>query len=105
MRITYPSDDKIDVERFKGLSVRLIATVADNGLTKLESALEAVVHKLKVVHKLESSASQETGVIEVKSTIQMVYEYLEEQNLEPEELAAVKRISDELLAEVNSAKS
>lgn len=105
VRITYPSEEKIDVERFKGLSVRLIATVADNGLSKLESALEAVVHKLKVVHNLERSASNETGVIEVKSTIQMVYEYLDEQNLEPDELAAVKRISDELLAEVNSAKS
>lgn len=105
VRITYPSDENIDVERFKGLSVRLIATVADNGLSKLESALEAVVHKLKVVHNLERSASNETGVIEVKSTIQMVYEYLDEQNLEPDELAAVKRISDELLAEVNSAKS
>lgn len=105
VRLSYPSDEKIDLEKYRNLSVRLIATVADNGLTKLESELEEIVHKLKVVHNLESTTSNETGVIEVKSTIQMIYEYLEDQNLEPEELEAVKHISEELLAEANSLRS
>lgn len=105
VRISYPSEEKIDVERYRNLSVRLIASVADDGLTKLETALESVVHKLKTVHNLESSTSNETGVIEVKSTIQMIYEYLSEQNLEETELIEVKRISDELLTEANSLRS
>ena len=102
VRVVYPGESEIDVEALRGRSVRLVATKEDNGLTKLENAIEAVAHSLKVIRNLESTVTNETGVIEVKNALDMIYEYLDEQNLDPVESEAVKRHAKELFTEATS---
>lgn len=53
-KIYYP-DPSIKASDFKNIAVRVIADKIDDGLTKLESELEEVVHSLQIITKIDNS--------------------------------------------------
>lgn len=76
-RINYPST--INVDDYKNLSVRLVATEVDKNLTKIEAALENVVHSLKVITKVDNSSDFDVSdEVEVKTISDMMDDYITE---------------------------
>lgn len=76
-RINYPSTIKVD--DYKNLSVRLVATEVDKNLTKVEAALESVVHSLKVITKVDNSSDFDVSdEVEVKTISDMMDDYITE---------------------------
>ncbi|WJZ27937.1 SbcD-like subunit of palindrome specific endonuclease [Serratia phage 92A1] len=75
-RVEYPS--KINVDDYKDCSVRLIVTEIDKDLPKFETALEKVVHELRVVNQVEYAAMNVDGTeIETKGTLDLMEEHIE----------------------------
>ncbi|QLA10619.1 recombination-related endonuclease [Shewanella phage Thanatos-2] len=100
-RITYPCDS-IKVEDYRNLSVRLIATEIDAGLTKLESKLESVVHELRVVSKVDFESTEETEeIIESMSTSNMIENYIDGLDVSDDDKIAAKTLAKSLLVEVS----
>lgn len=76
-KISYPCT--IKPEDYRDLSVRVVVTEVDKNLTKFESALEAVVHSLKLISKVDTSSDYEGSdeEVEVKSLSQTMDEYID----------------------------
>lgn len=77
-RIEYPTS--VNIEMYRNLSVRLIVSKFDKNLTEFETALENVVHELKVVNKIDTSVEiddSETDDVEIKSLSELMDEYID----------------------------
>ncbi|AXY82794.1 recombination endonuclease subunit [Acinetobacter phage KARL-1] len=100
-RIDYPT--QINPEIYKNLSVRLYVTKVDKQLAAFETALENVVHELKVVNRVDTSAViEEEDTTEVKSLSELIDEYVESiEDLTSEDATAIKDMSKLLYLEAS----
>lgn len=79
-RIEYPCS--INPKTFENLSVRVFVTKMDNSFGKFETALESVVHEMKVVSKIDLSVGVETTDeieeenVEIKPLIDLMMDYV-----------------------------
>ncbi|SSU39246.1 DNA repair exonuclease [Acinetobacter baumannii] len=99
-RIDYPT--QINPENYRDLSVRLYVTKVDKGLSAFETALENVVHELKVVNRVDTSSSLEVDedVSSVKSLAELIVEYVESiEDLSTDDATAIKDMSKLLYVE------
>lgn len=76
-RIDYPCS--INPEMYRNLSVRVFVNEIDKNFVKFETALEAVVHEMKSVVKVDYSTDDSTEVVdteEVKSLPELIEEHI-----------------------------
>lgn len=97
-RINYPST--INLETYRNLSVRLYVTKVDKNLAKFETALEEVVHELKVVSRIDTSVEVDdtaTDDVEVMTMPELIDEYIEAlPDLSDEDIEVTKAIAKNL---------
>ena len=77
-RIHYPATD-LNVDDYKNISVRVIVEQMDKNLSKFESELEAVVHEMRVISKIDNSLEVGEGQeeVEIKSVADLMDDYIE----------------------------
>lgn len=101
-KINYPSDIDIDVKSLTGLSVSVIVEEMDSKFTKFESSLEAVVHDLKVVSRIDNSVEESDEEIEVKNIKDLMIEWVDAVDAEEPEKKQLKSMVSTLYVEASN---
>lgn len=102
-KIYYPNQ-KLKVEDFRNLSVRVIIEKVDKDLPKFESELEKVVHELRTVSRVDNSVELADGEkIEVKSMITLMDDYIDAiSDISKEDSEILKKIAKQLYTEAQN---
>lgn len=102
-KIYYPNE-KLKVEDFRNLSVRVIIEKVDKELPKFESELEKVVHELRTVSRVDNSVELADGEkIEVKSIITLMDDYIDAiSDISKEDSEILKKIAKQLYTEAQN---
>ncbi len=100
-RIIFPSS--INPELYRNLSVRLVVTKVNADLAKVETALESVVHELKVINKVDKTVEEvEEENDELKSLPELIDEYISAlPDLTSEEVELTQSLSKMLYLEAS----
>lgn len=104
-RIDYPCS--INLETYRNLSVRLYVTKVDKNLAKFETALEEVVHELKLVSRIDTEVEVDevSEDIDVLTMPELIDEYIEAlPELSEEDLEVTKALAKNLYIGVANAK-
>ena len=100
-RIHYPSS--INPEMYRNLSVRVVINSIDKDLVKFETALENVVHELKMINKVDHLVefNDVEDEIEIKTLNEMMDEYVDALDIKSEDAESIKKMANELYLEVS----
>ncbi|ADG60014.1 gp47 recombination endonuclease subunit [Acinetobacter phage Acj9] len=102
-RIDYPTS--INPEIYRDLSVRLYVTKVDKNLAAFETALEQVVHELKVVSRVDTTVELSEDIdenTEIPAMSDLIAGYVDAlPDLSEEDSIAIKKFANDLYLEAN----
>lgn len=101
-KIVYPSQKDIDLSEYKNCAVRLVVTEIDSDLAKFQTKLEDTAYEIQILDNVKTDSDIDTN-FEIKSSRELMREYVANMPITDEEKEEVNRLISELYAEVSSA--
>lgn len=104
VRLDYPGD--IDASKYDNCAVRLVATVVDEGLTKIENELAKYVHSLKTLNQAVLVDVDTSADVEIKlvTVLDAMIEQIEQSDLEESDKEETIKLARALHAEAVTLK-